>query len=531
MNNNIKIAPENIEPLLDEIREQIKQSAFLPFLRNHDDSPYGLGINSNKILEILEKVIGVYQITKSLLTEKYKDNQVEVKIVNLVCVHLVSNLAFTLLNEFTDYKVRTINHFHLNEIKELVLNEKFNSQKLLADLASYVKKKSEPDLEGISMTACAYFKLMRCSLEKIALDLRFATQLNLLKETELKIFNYQTKLMGKLDKTPSKQHLLPITTEQIIGNSEFVNAGIKLVDNLLAYDQTFGKNPKNFNQILFGLGRPGCGKTATANALGNYLFARAESIDLPAKFKVIRRTDWASSYQNASAQSLIEIFTSTLENFAGVVFFYWPDIDTAFSSRTDNNSGNEEKDILGAAFGLFDGTILPFNGQWILVCDANYMQMDEATVSRLSQNPQRVNGPETDEDFAELLHRVLLGKEYEPYLNLDRKKWLKIGNFCRDLEISGRDLANISRKIIAKIEDFPLKEIFFSLDYQQREEYIKEHRHQIEFEFIRSQIEQTSQFKKAAEKMEKKDSVQMMVNRMKLEYEARQKVLEDKNKI
>ncbi|MGM0595455.1 MAG: AAA family ATPase [Myxococcota bacterium] len=527
MNNTIKIAPENIEPLLDEIRELIKQSDFLLFLRNHDDSPYGLGINSNKILKILEKVIGVYQIAKSLLTEKYKDNQVEEKVINLVCVHLVSNLAFTFLNEFTDYKVRTINHFHLKEIKQLVLNEKFNSQKLLADLAIYVKKKSKPDLDGISMTACAYFKLMRRSLEKIALDLRFATQLNLLKETDFKVFNYTTKLMGNLDKIQIKQHLLPITTEQIIGNKEFVNTGIKLVDNLLAYDQTVGKNPKNFNQILFGLGRPGCGKTATANALGNYLFAKAKTIDLPAKFKVIRRTDWASSYQNASAQSLIEIFTSTLENFAGVVFFYWPDIDTAFSSRSDNNSGNEESDILGAAFGLFDGTILPFNGQWILVCDANYMQMDEATVSRLSQNPQQVNGPETDEDFAKLLHRVLLGKEYEPYLNLDYKKWRKIGKICQFLEISGRDLANISRKLIAKIEDFPLKEKFFSLDYQQRKEYIKEHRQQINFDFIRSQIEQTNQFKKAAEKLEKEDSIQMIVKRLKLQYEARQKLLEE----
>jgi hypothetical protein len=102
-------------------------------------------------------------------------------------------------------------------------------------------------------------------------------------------------------------------------------------------------------------------------------------VGLLAKFCVIRRTDWASAYQNASAAALIARFTSELEGFAGVVAFYWPDIDTAFGSRAGGDLRTEEKSILGAAFGLFDGTLLPNNGQWILICDANYMRWVDAT--------------------------------------------------------------------------------------------------------------------------------------------------------
>ena len=40
--------------------------------------------------------------------------------------------------------------------------------------------------------------------------------------------------------------------------------------------------------------------------------------DIPAKFQVIRRTDWASSYQNASAMNLVRIFREEVYGFEGV---------------------------------------------------------------------------------------------------------------------------------------------------------------------------------------------------------------------
>src|SRR5690606_1302007 len=99
----------------------------------------------------------------------------------------------------------------------------------------------------------------------------------------------------------------------------------------------------------------------------------------------------------------------------GVCGVYWPDIDTAFASRGSGDLRSEEKNNLGAVFGIFDGTLLPKDGKWFMICDANYMQMDEATRSRIAQNPFTVRGPTSPEDYVQLLRDVLLA-DLRPFI-------------------------------------------------------------------------------------------------------------------
>ena len=186
--------------------------------------------------------------------------------------------------------------------------------------------------------------------------------------------------------------LKPVGIEDIVGNDEYVQAGLKLARDVAAFDLEAGSSPKRINPILFGLGRPGCGKTITAHAIGNYFLDYCRQRDIPARFKVIRRTDWASAYQNASANQLVKIFKEEVYGFDGVCGVYWADIDTAFASRSSGDLRSEEKNTLGAVFGIFDGTLIPKDGKWFMICDANYMQMDEATTSRIAQNPFTVPG-------------------------------------------------------------------------------------------------------------------------------------------
>jgi hypothetical protein len=189
-----------------------------------------------------------------------------------------------------------------------------------------------------------------------------------------------------------------------------LQAGLKLARDVAAYDLEQRRSPKQLNPVLFGLGRPGCGKTITAHAIGNYFLEYCRERDIPARFKVIRRTDWASSYQNASAATLVKIFKEEVYGFDGVCGVYWPDIDTAFASRSSGDLRSEEKNNLGAVFGIFDGTLIPKDGKWFMICDANFMQMDEATRSRIAQNPFTVKGPTTSEDYVQLLREMLLGE-------------------------------------------------------------------------------------------------------------------------
>ena len=146
----------------------------------------------------------------------------------------------------------------------------------------------------------------------------------------------------------------------MVGNAELIKAGTRLARDIAGFDLKEGKNPKGIrNQIIFALGTPGCGKTVTSHALGNHFLGLCKKAGIPARMRVIRRTDWASSYQNQSASRLLEIFQEEVFKFDGICGVYWPDIDTAFAARGDADIRQEEKANLSAIFGILDGTIGP----------------------------------------------------------------------------------------------------------------------------------------------------------------------------
>jgi hypothetical protein len=71
--------------------------------------------------------------------------------------------------------------------------------------------------------------------------------------------------------------LKPVAIDSIVGNQEFLQAGLRLARDVAAYDLEQRRSPKRLNPVLFGLGRPGCGKTLTAYAIANYFLSTAAS--------------------------------------------------------------------------------------------------------------------------------------------------------------------------------------------------------------------------------------------------------------
>jgi AAA+ superfamily predicted ATPase len=522
----IELLDQEIEPLFDEMRDLIKASPWPLYLTKVENSPYGLGKNGNVILELFEKILSMVESISVLVKDEY-DSWVspQPQLSLLISLHIGFSYGAKEMDELTKYTVRTVNSFQSKEIKDLLLKENVYSN-LLGDILTFTKKKSQGDMESVMESICAWFHLFLSSIEKISLDPRYRKGKKLFANTEFDILDLKYEIfktpMEKED--PSSVHL-PITVDEIIGNRDYISKGQRLLRDLLAFDPTANKNPKIFNQILFGLGRPGCGKTATANALGNYLIKEANKLGTNARFVVIRRTDWASSYQNASSKALIERFTLPLKGYKGVVLFYWADIDTAFSSRGDGDLRSEERDILGTVFGLFDGTILPFNGQWGLICDANYMQMDEATVSRLAQEPCVVKGPENQEDYISLLKDILLGEEYGESLEINQDQWKQIGEIAMESNLSGRDLANLSRRVISEIENFEYPEGFFQGDFEERMKMVKSERKTIDNSFIIREIERVEEFKATALVMEEEEKLKRRINEIQMDLSARETVL------
>ncbi len=274
-----------------------------------------------------------------------------------------------------------------------------------------------------------------------------------------------------------------------------------------------GGDPKKVNPVLFGLGRPGCGKTITAHAVGNYFLDYCRTRGVPARFRVIRRTDWASSYQNASAARLVEIFKDEVYAFDGVCGVYWPDIDTAFASRASGQLRMEEKQNLGAVFGIFDGTLLPKDGKWFLVCDANYMQMDEATISRIAQNPFVVEGATEPDEYVRLLRDILL-RDVARFVETDEAGWRAIGERLAKAGLSGRAVESIAGNVRAKIQDFEFPDAYFSADFDERKRIVEAASNRIGRADVEAQIDGYVRFQKEAEEREAAERFERQVSEM-----------------
>ena len=308
--------------------------------------------------------------------------------------------------------------------------------------------------------------------------------------------------------------LKPVQLPDVVGNQEYLQAGLKLARDVAAYDLAGRRSPKKLNPVLFGLGRPGCGKTITAHAIGNYFLEYCRQRDIPARFKVIRRTDWASSYQNASAATLVKIFKEEVYGFDGVCGVYWPDIDTAFASRSSGDLRSEEKNNLGAVFGIFDGTLIPKDGKWFMICDANFMQMDEATRSRIAQNPFTVKGPTTSEDYVHLLRDVLLGELRQFVAIGEESRWPEVGDALVKADLSGRSVESIAGNIRATIQDFEYPDEYFKASFDERTRIIDRMSKRVPIATVLKEVEDYVAFNRDSEEREAKQAFDREVAQM-----------------
>jgi hypothetical protein len=303
--------------------------------------------------------------------------------------------------------------------------------------------------------------------------------------------------------------LLPISPDDIVGNEEYIDAGLRLARDVAGYDFAARRNPKRLNPILFGLGRPGCGKTIVAHAIGRTFLDHCAAHGIPARFAVIRKSDWASSYQNASAANLIRIFQE-LHRFEGVTGVYWPDIDTALASRDQTGLRSEEKANLSAAFGVFDGTLIPFDGKWFMICDANNLEMDEALRTRIAKNPHLVRGPESPSDYVRLLRDILLSG-FDELIVGEQEQWTAIGEIARDGDISGRGIEGISRQIIDRIQDFEYPDEYYAADYEGRLRIIRECSRPVGIDEVKQAVERYVAFEKEEEERLARDRFERSV--------------------
>jgi hypothetical protein len=345
----------------------------------------------------------------------------------------------------------------------------------------------------------AFFLLLRRAVLNLSRTTSVRPLVAALEARRLTVGGYPYQGLEVREPSAEATGLLPVRPDDIVGNEAFCRAGLRLARDVAGYDLERRINPKRLNPVLFGLGRPGCGKTVTAHAIGNYFLDYCRSRGLPARFLVVRRTDWASSYQNASARNLVRFFREEVHGFDGVAGVYWPDIDTAFASRDSEGLRQEEKQNLGAVFGIFDGTLLPRDGKWFLICDANTLHMDEATISRIAQNPFRVEGPTGAADYIRLMRDVML-RDLSRFLPGDEAVWQRVGELAAALDLSGRNVDSVCSNLRAHVQDFDYPDEYFdAADAAERDRIVAALGRPVDEGLIVKQLEDYAAFRRSAE--------------------------------
>jgi hypothetical protein len=199
---------------------------------------------------------------------------------------------------------------------------------------------------------------------------------------------------------------------------------------------------------------------------------------------------------------------------------YWPDIDTAFAAREDPGIRAEEKAVLGTLFGLLDGTVGPRNGKWFMIADANFLTMDEATLSRLSQDPHHAKGPQSVEDFVVLLRDKKLAKVAK-HLLLDDAAWEAFGTRCADAGLSGRAVDNLAGKLLAIIDDVAVPDHFFSLSYDEKVALLDQGRKTVDAPALDALLDRYIQFEREAEDRARTERFQRRVDEIREQLAAR----------
>ncbi|MFH2005992.1 MAG: AAA family ATPase [bacterium] len=362
------------------------------------------------------------------------------------------------------------------------------------------EKKPSPDetASHAASTLMAFLELVRRTTLSISQSGALRPLTETLKGRKLKVAGYAYEGLQVQQALEAAAGLLPMLPDDIVGNADYLEAGMRLARDVAGFDLRQKKNPKRLNPVLFGLGRPGCGKTVTAHAIGNYFLDYCRDRQIPAKFQVIRRTDWASSYQNASAMNLVRIFREEVYGFEGVCGVYWADIDTALASRSNSGLRMEEKQNLGAVFGIFDGTLLPKDGKWFLVCDANTMHMDEAAISRIAQNPFTVEGPTTVAHYVRLMRDLQL-KDQAGFIPRDEEAWARLGQAAVARNLSGRAIDAVCGNIRSRIQNFEYPDSYFKATVEERQELLRQLSNPVTEEEIYQAMVDWHEFQREAE--------------------------------
>jgi hypothetical protein len=266
--------------------------------------------------------------------------------------------------------------------------------------------------------------------------------------TRLKFSNFSIldgNFKRRYDTVDVDERFQAVTKDDVIGGRDYGDALWRNMLMLSAYDPDRKKNPYDPPMSMFTFGPPGCGKTFTAHAYIQSFAELCRQKRIPLLALTHSVTDYASHYQNKTAIQLNEL-AMKIRDFQGVAIMYVADADTLFMSRTKPDLTTEQLQTMSVYMKMFDGTLIPKNGKFLAIMDANYTtSIDEATKSRIFDEIFECRRWDNRDAYSDLAKRTITSGTGDRLLADD--EWQTVGQYLLDGPLSVREITHVLRRV------------------------------------------------------------------------------------
>ena len=201
---------------------------------------------------------------------------------------------------------------------------------------------------------------------------------------------------------------------EVVGNHIAKYQAMKLAKMLMAYDFERRLNPfaelGGFIFTFMGDGLPGTGKTLLIRMMAGMINDYCKIAGYPFRYQNFS-IDQIDSYQGKSGQNARAFIDSVMDpNVIG--FGTVDDIDQVAGKRGDRQSSAGQQEVTAVLMEAFSGANTVVRGNCTFGMFSNYPENVDDALRQRAGARFLVNGPQTVEDYTDILH-LLLGKNHD----------------------------------------------------------------------------------------------------------------------
>ncbi len=214
---------------------------------------------------------------------------------------------------------------------------------------------------------------------------------------------------------------------EVIGNHIAKHQALRLSKMLMAYD--FGRKLNPFAELggfiftFMGDGQPGTGKTTLIQMMAGLIQGYCEAAGYPFRYRNFS-IDQIDSYQGKSGQNAKAFINDILD--PGVIGFgTLDDIDQIAGKRGDRHSSVGQQEVTAVLMEAFAGAGTLVRGNCTFGMFSNHPENVDDALRQRAGARFLVDGPQTREDYIDILHLLLGGNhgiplgDHDPYGSQD----------------------------------------------------------------------------------------------------------------